>query len=260
LKIEIPFFERVSIQTKIIDAPGEWAPPRITGGKVRIKSRLPDGGPSSVEIDKRIAAWTSPAAWHPEHDNDNQNWPLAKTLRTEKRIHALMLAERYRAIFDLATTDVLIVGHDKSEDIFAAGLSALHRTKLDEATGCIAYKGVAIRKAKGEGDQAPTRIAPTTEETKKAPKSIGKPFTADNAIIARMDARQELTSLRGKLGPTGAYFEMAVTESLTFEEIGNMRGISGKKGAVGAGRVLVDIGLEICARHWREEWPEQMAA
>ena len=257
---EIPVFDRACLSTAVIEQPGDWQPPRIAGGKVKVRYRLPDGGPTAAEVDKRIEAWTSPSAWFPDHDNDNTNWPLAKTLRTEKRIHALMLAERYRAIFDLASSDVLLVGHDKSEDIFAAGLSALNRTVMDASTGPIAYKGVAILKAKGKGDHAPSRAVPTTDETKRRAKPMAKPFTADNAIAARLDAQAELTTIRSKLGPIGPFFEMAATDSVTFEEIGNLRGIASRKGATGAGRVLVDLGLEICARHWREEWPEQIAA
>lgn len=172
---------------------------------------------------------------HLDHANDNQDWPLAKFLRTEKRYAALMVAERYRKLHDAATNDSMLSGKS-----YGGELDAAHRRDLDESTGKLIDKGERIARGK---DRDITVLPGGAVPAKK--------WQGDNVINARIDAILELAVLRGKMGRCLHYFEMAVVGTATLEEVGNEYGIRNEKGATGSGRALVDIGLDNAARHWR---------
>ena len=173
---------------------------------------------------------------HLTHANDNlQDWPLAKFLRTEKRYAALMVAERYRKLHDVAMSDATLSGQT-----YGGELESAHRLDLDESSGKLVDKGERVVR----GKTADITVMPGGAA---APKR----WQGDNAINGRIDAIYELAILRGKLGKCLDYFEMAVVGNATLEEVGNAYGIRNEKGATGSGRALIDIGLDNAARHWR---------
>lgn len=172
---------------------------------------------------------------HIEHANDNQDWPLAKFLRTERRYAALMVAERYRKLYDEATNDSVLSGKT-----YGGELEAVRQSELDESTGRLLDKGERVAKGKARDVTVlPGGAVPA------------KKWQGDNVINIRIDGIRELALLRGKMGKCLHYFEMAVVFNATLEEVGNEYGIRNEKGATGSGRALIDIGLDNAARHWR---------
>lgn len=249
---DIPVFDRGRTQpTQIIDAPvvcdekndevlgiRQRALDERQAGRERVRLKVSIETARTSIIRKGIAIHQSAGQLerHLEHANDNiQDWPLAKFLRTERRYAALMVAERYRKLHDDATNDSVMSGKT-----YGGELDAAHRLDLDESNGRLLDKGERVSKGK---DRDVTVMPGGAVPAKK--------WQGDNVINARIDATLELAVIRGKMGKCLDYFEMAVVGTATLEEVGNEYGIRNEKGATGSGRALVDIGLDNVARHWR---------
>ncbi|TAW03858.1 hypothetical protein ELI20_37270 [Rhizobium ruizarguesonis] len=112
---EIPFFDRRDTLLPIIESPDEWTP-----AGVRVKSAgklvcLPNDGPDIGWRQAAQAARLTSNTFRGQHANDNEDWPLAKLLRTERNDHCLALAERYRALHHLATMPTQLMGREATD-------------------------------------------------------------------------------------------------------------------------------------------------
>lgn len=248
---EVPVFDRIAVPEPFLDSahthPEDLEPigRQASTPEVRAAARERVARKTMIEtarlsiLRRGIAIHQSAGKLerHLKPANDNaQDWPLAKFLRTERRFAALMVAERYRKLHDAATTDVTLSGQ-----AYGGELDNAHRLDLDESTGDLRDKGERGTRGKDKPDVTvmPGGAAPARK------------WNGDNVVNNRIDARQELAVLRGKMGMCLPFFEMAVIDRASLEEVGNLFGIKNQKGATGSGRALVDIGLDIAARHWR---------
>lgn len=231
---ETPVFDRGNIPTSIVDSQTEWQPARVRMAAPGVSLRLDNDGP---QIEWRRAAQEarlSSNAYSGQASNDNEAWPLQKLLRTEGNDHCLALAERYRAVHELATVVVHLVGQDPSD------LYVLHEQDDEGRT-----KGV--KKVKGKKADIVT-----FPRTPSGP--IARAWNGDWRMLASIDAKRELAFLRGKLAYVPKIldgFEWAVVDSMTLEEIGKRLG-AGSKGAKGEARARIFDGFGIVDRFWQE--------
>ncbi|MDW9645450.1 hypothetical protein GOB48_27170 [Sinorhizobium meliloti] len=103
----VPVFDRRDTLPALVDGTDDWQPTRTRIRARGVTVRLPSDGPS---VERRLAlhaVWASSNRYSGQAANDNQDWPLAKLLRTEKNDHCLALAERYRDLVDMAETPLL---------------------------------------------------------------------------------------------------------------------------------------------------------
>lgn len=204
---------------------------RIHSRGVRVQ--IPSDGPDVHWRLRSQAARITSNDYSGQVANDNEAWPLAKLLRTEKNDHCLALAERYRATHDLATLPVQLIGKEPN-DLYLA-------QEQDEEGRNKGTKTVTGRKAMVE----------------TFPRRSGAPipckWEGDARLLASIDADRELAYLRGRLGYVPKIleaFEMAVVDDMTLEAIGKALG-AGSKGAKGEARARIFDGFGIVDRYWR---------
>ncbi len=205
---------------------GPHRPTTLTGPKVT--------GSDLDAFRRRGVAVYSSNFHEPQAANDNQDWPLAKLLRTEGNAHCLALAERYRDLHDTATRPVELVGDQ------ATNLNMVENVDADGRR-----KGAKVVK----GKKAISDVQPRRNMAARVPKK----WQGDWPILAAIDARRELAIMRSKLAYVPKIldaFEWSVVDGLTLEEIGKRLG-AGSKGAKGEARARVFDGFEIVDRHWR---------
>lgn len=237
----VPVFDRRDALPTLVDGTDDWQPTRTRIRARGVTVRLPSDGPS---VERRLAlhaVWASSNRYSGQAANDNQDWPLAKLLRTEKNEHCLALAERYRDLHDTAETP-LLAGRE------AADLYVVHNSDKEGRD-----KGVkVITGRKANMDTAPRRIVMAGSETKTRAAPVPKKWNGDWPLLASIDAKRELAVLRYRLGYVGKIldaFEWAVVDSLTLAEIGARLG-AGSKGAKGEARARIFDGFGIVDRFW----------
>jgi hypothetical protein len=178
-----------------------------------------------------------------KHANDNNDWPLAKLLRTERNDACLALAERYRALCDTATMPTQLIGRE------ATNLFLVHREDDNGKS-----KGVkVVRGRKADLDTPAKRIVMAGTDGRPNAVPVPKKWNGDHAILAAIDARRELAILRARLAYVPKIldaFEWAVCDGLTLEAVGKRLG-AGSKGAKGEARARIFDGFEIVDRFWR---------
>jgi hypothetical protein len=178
---------------------------------------------------------------------DNDSWPLLKTLRRDGLDHCVVLAERYRRVYDRATTDVLIMGTDVEPDMFTA-----RRMDLDESTGALVDKGVTrLRGRKHPTPEiAPSRALRTDpDQPKGRAKAVPKVWHGDAPLIAHIDAKAELAGLRFALHHHAVPFEAAVCDGETLAEIGLRLGF--RSDPASRARPFVMTGFERVDAYWQ---------
>ncbi|MBB4290604.1 hypothetical protein GGE16_002644 [Rhizobium leguminosarum] len=240
---EIPVFDRRDTILPIVQSADEWTPART-----RIRSQgepvlQPNDGPSEEYRIRAGVAWYSSHHFRGQHANDNEDWPLAKLLRTERNDLCLRLAERYRALHDAATMPTQLIGRE------ATNLFLVHREDGNGKSKGV--KVVAGRKA--NLDTPAKRIAMAGVDGKAMGAPVAKKWNGDQVILAAIDAKRELAILRARLAYVPKIldaFEWAVCDGLTLDAIGKRLG-AGSKGAKGEARARIFDGFEIVDRFWR---------
>lgn len=178
---------------------------------------------------------------------DNDNWPLLKTLRREGLAHCVVLAERYRSVYDRATTDVVLMGTDSEPDMFTA-----RRMDLDESTGALIDKGVTRLKGRKHPtpEIAPSRALRTDpDQPKGRAKAVPKTWHGDEPLISHIDAKAELAGLRQALHNHVVPFEAAVCEGETLAEIGRRLGF--RSDSATRARPFVMAGFQHVDSYWQ---------
>lgn len=234
-EIEIPVFDRRDTLLEIIEPITEWTPPRKNKAR-GLAIRLEGDGPTIEWRTAAQAARITSNKYSGQAANDNQDWPLAKLLRTEGNDTCLALAERYRDLFDTAHRPTQLVGKE------ADNLYVVENVDEDGKS-----KGVKVLK----GKKAIVDVQPRRNLAAPVPKK----WNGDWPILAAIDAKRELAIVRAKLAYVPKIldaFEWSVLDSLTLEEIGKRLG-AGSKGAKGEARARVFDGFEIVDRHWRAQ-------
>lgn len=240
---EIPVFDRRDIILPIVQSADEWAPgrPRIKSNGIQL--RLPNDGPDIEWRQAAQAARLTSNAFRGQHANDNEDWPLAKLLRTERNDLCLALAERYRALHDTATMPTQLIGRE------ATDLFLVHR---EDGGG--KSKGVkVIIGRKANLDTPAKRVVMAGVDGKAMGAPVPKKWNGDWPILAAIDAKRELAILRARLAYVPKIldaFEWAVCDGMTLEAIGRRLG-AGSKGAKGEARARIFDGFEIVDRFWR---------
>ncbi|MBX4964481.1 hypothetical protein [Rhizobium binae] len=227
----------------IVDSAHEWTPARV-----RLKSAgklvcLPNDGPDIEWRQAAQAARLTSNTLRGQHANDNEDWPLAKLLRTERNSLCLTLAERYRALHDSAIMPTQLIGRE------ATDLYLVHRE--DDNGKSKGIKVVSGRKA--NLDTPAKRIIMAGTDGKPSAVPVPKKWNGDDPIIAAIDAGLELAIMRARLAYVPKIldaFEWAVCDGLTLEAIGKRLG-AGSKGAKGEARARIFDGFEIVDRFWR---------
>lgn len=225
---------------------GEWTPRRLKAGP-SVTIRLPNDGPT---VEHRIYSWTSrltSGRYSGQAANDNVDWPLAKLLRKEKRLHRLDMAERYRALHEAAHAVVELKGSDPSE------LAVAHRLDVDPSTGALVDRGVRkVRSAANDNDAPFIQGGLRTDH--RHPRPLSKPtpkaWQGDAGLLSKLDAQKILVPAQDALGPIVFAFEAAVVGNDTLEKIGHDHGVGNSVGAKGAGRALVMLGFQLLGQHW----------
>lgn len=232
---EIPVFDRRDTLPEIIEPITGWTPPR-TNHVRGVSVRLDSDGPTIEWRTAAQAARITSSKYSGQAANDNQDWPLAKLLRTEGNGDCLALAERYRDLHDTATRPTQLVGKE------ADNLYMVENVDQDGKS-----KGVKVLK----GKKASVDVQPRRNMAAPVPKK----WNGDWPILAAIDAKRELAIIRAKLAYVPKIldaFEWSVLDSLTLEEIGKRLG-AGSKGAKGEARARVFDGFEIVDRYWRAQ-------
>lgn len=231
---EIPVFDRSTMLPILVDTPDEWQPARSRIKARGVALKLSSDGPDvEWRLDGQAARITS-NKFSGQAANDNEDWPLQKLLRTESNDHCLALAERYRAIHDLATMPVEIAGKEPNTLYVLQDQDVEGRSK--------GTKTVSGRKA--------------TIETfpRRGGSPIPQKWNGDWRLLSAIDAKRELAMLRGRLAYVPTIldgFEWAVVDGLTLAEIGVRLG-AGSKGAKGEARARIFDGFGIVDRFWRQ--------
>lgn len=220
---------------------GVWAPRHMFHPKA-VSIRLPGDGPSAKHRVQAGIAWYSSHRYSGQASNDNQDWPLAKLLRTEGNDAALSIAERYRALYDAANDPVELFGQDASE----APIS--HRLEIDEATGKLKDKG---EQRIGPAKAANWGLRTDPSQPRPVSKPFPKPWRGDVPIVNQIDAQRDLAMAQAALGWLREAFEAAVVGGETLEAIGRDHGVGNAAGAKGAGRALVFLGLQAIDALWQ---------
>lgn len=247
---DTPVFDRGRALPKLVEAISEWVPPKKRAPKSAPYFRLGYDIPTVEHRIRAGQAWYSSGRFSGQHANDNQDWPLAKLLKTEGHDRHMRLAERYRELFEAANNPVELVGKDIADNIYI-----MSRTDLDASTGTLAGKGAKIvRGKKARLEVAATRaVAADPDKTKKRAKPMPKKWEGDWPLLHRLDAGRALAAAQSALGWLREAFESAVCSGETLEAIGRDHGIGTPKGASAAGRVLVFLGFDAIEQHWQRE-------
>ncbi|MBB2794420.1 UNVERIFIED_ORG: hypothetical protein GGD58_003290 [Rhizobium pisi] len=240
---EIPVFDRRDILLPIVESADEWVPARTGIRSNGFSIRLPNDGPDLEWRQAAQAARLTSNTFRGQHANDNEDWPLAKLLRTERNELCLTLAERYRALHDAATMPTQLIGRE------ATDLFLVHREDDNGKS-----KGVkVVNGRKANLDTPAKRIVMAGADGKRSAVPVAKKWNGDEPIIAAIDASLELAILRARLAYVPKIldaFEWAVCDGLTLEAIGKRLG-AGSKGAKGEARARIFDGFEIVDRFWR---------
>lgn len=241
----VPVFDRRDTLPTLVDGTDDWQPTRTRIRARGVTVKLPSDGPSEDHRIRAGQAWYSSHFFSGQAANDNQDWPLAKLLRTEKNEHCLALAERFRDLHDTAETP-LLAGRE------AADLYVVHNVDDDGKD-----KGAKVLTGrKANIDTAPRRIVMAGSETKARSAPVPKKWQGDWPLLASIDAKRELAVLRHRLAYVPKIldaFEWAVVDGLTLAEIGARLG-AGSKGAKGEARARIFDGFEIVDRFWRQQF------
>lgn len=247
----LPVFDRGRALPRIVDKQDEW-----TGARISLPRGIPvfRFGIDLPSEDYRIRAgqaWYSSNRFSGQHDNDNLDWPLAKLLRTERRDFHLKLAERYRDLWEAACGPWDLRGKEIGNDLYTLG-----DRRLDESTGQFVDKGEkTVTGKKAQVDVAPKRaLAADPDKTKKRAKPIPRAWHGDLILLHCIDAKRELEALRTALGPLRADWEDIVCHGSTLEAVGKKREVGNKKGAAGAGRLVVNLGLDAVDQFWQQKF------
>jgi hypothetical protein len=260
---DVPVLDRRGLSLSAADQldarDGEWSPPktriRAPGIKVSFPGeRKPDpitADSKPEEIDAFIAqgkAWYSSNRFDASHDNDNQDWPLAKLLKTENELDKLVLAIRYRQLHNATSAVVDLVGKDMADNVYL-----VHRSELDESTGRLKFKEVKQVTGKKANVETSAKRKVVTFKGKGLASPVAKPFVGDEPINRKIDAESELAWLRSRLGLICRAFEAAVIDGHTLQQIGTDHGVGNPKGASGAGRALVFLGFTELESCWAQD-------
>ncbi len=253
----VAVFDAARMPTRLTDATDDhtWSPPRLKGRRGIPVIRYGIDGPSVEHRVRAQAAWISSQRFSGQAANDNEDWPLAKLLRTEGQDDLLALAERYREMHDAAMSPTENRGTDAGDNIYL-----LADTRLDESTGALIDKGTKkVTGKKARLDETPRQALRTRADQPRALAApVAKKWNGDWPLINKIDAGRELAAAQAALGPVREAFEAAVIGGETLETIGRDHGVGNKTGAKGAGRALVYLGLQFLDEHWRK--PHRRAA
>lgn len=243
---DVPVFDRRDTLPAILDTDTDWAPPRKharRGVTIRMagdpcRSFAWDrASEAERELWRHNGAAVYLAQWYDgQAANDNEDWPLQKLLRTEKNDHCLALAERYRAVHDIAMRPTALLGRDPA-DLYLV-------QNVDREGNHKGPKVITGKNATVDTQPARNRAAP-----------VPKAWAGDAALNATIDAKRELAIVRGKLAYVPAIldaFEWSVVDGLTLEETGKRLG-AGSKGAKGEARARIFDGFGIVDRYWRQQ-------
>ena len=182
------------------------------------------------------------AGWNGKPDNDNIGWPLAKALKTSGEEHLLRAAMEYRRIEASANSGSQLGGVSVGDE----PVQIDQRTWINRR-GEIVTKGLRKITAVAYADAPPTQAARTNEDTMRPAAPVPKLWRGDERVNAMIDDKARLSRLRGALGPLLDVFEEAVLSGRTLEEIGRASGAGNKISAMGGGRALVVMGLQVVA-------------
>lgn len=254
-EVDIPVFDRKNIESPIVDKEPDWTPRRTRVKRGDVVLMLGEPLPkiflstaTEAELERfRLngCAWYASEGYDGQAENDNEDWPLQKLLRTEANAHCLTLAERYRDLHDTAMQPTQMIGREP-EDLY----EVQNRDKEGK------WKGPKVVTGKRSNQSvAPTRLVAANDDTKKRAAPVPKKWQGDWPILAAIDAKRELAIVRAKLAYVPKIldaFEWSVVDGLTLEEIGKRLG-AGSKGAKGEARARVFDGFEIVDRHWRAQ-------
>lgn len=253
----VAVFDAARQPVRIVHATEEysWSPPRLSckpGGPV---VRYGSDGPSIEHRLRAQSAWISSQRYSGQAANDNEDWPLAKLLRTEGQDELLAMAERYRQMYDAANSPTELRGTDAADNIYL-----MSDTRLDESTGALVDKGAKrVKGRKARADEPPRQALRTRVDQPKAMSArVPKKWNGDWPLLNKIDAGRDLAAAQAALGPVREAFEAAVIGGETLEAIGRDHGVGNKTGAKGAGRALVYLGLQYLDEHWRS--PRHRAA
>lgn len=234
-KNDVPVFDRRDTLPAILDNEADWAPPRKQARRGVTVTLETDGPSVSWRISAQAARITS-NKYSGQVANDNIDWPLAKLLRTEGNTHCLALAERYRALEEIASRPTDLIGRE-ADNLYMV-------ENLDEDGKSKGTKVVTGKKATVDTQPRRNMAAP-----------VPKKWNGDLPLLAAIDAKAELAYLRAKLGYVPKIldaFEWAVCDNITLADIGARLG-AGSKGAKGEARARIFDGFEIVDRHWQAQ-------
>jgi hypothetical protein len=207
--------------------------PRVRPQARGVSIRLPGDGPTITHRLLAQAARLSSMNWNGAA-NDNENSPLLKALRTDKRDSDVAMVQRYRKLVQDCLAEIR--GQAIEGDMYPA-----RRLDLDGNV----FKGDIVLKA---GRHAALPAADPSIETRKLSKPIPKKWEGDRAINNAIDARAVIAELRASLGPLVDVFEDAALGSTTLEKIGERRGVKVKAGI--AGKAIVYFAVDTLAQAW----------
>lgn len=233
---DVPVFDRRDALPAILDSDTDWTPPHKPARR-GVTVTLSSDGPS---LDWRVSAQAARITsnkYSGQAANDNVDWPLAKLLRTEGNDHCLALAERYRALEELAARPADLIGKEAD--------NSYHMVQVLAADG--RPKGTKVV----TGKRATVHTQPARNRAAPVPKT----WQGDRPLLAAIDAKTELAVLRYKLAYVPKIleaFEMAVCDNLTLADIGARLG-AGSKGAKGEARARIFDGFGIVDRYWRTQ-------
>lgn len=176
----------------------------------------------------------------PEKERANQ-WPLAKALLAEGNKELLKYAIAYRRIYDAAKSEAVLGG--KSIGAESVNMTYARYLYEEKESGEIKYGPVKKSVAAGVAIPPKQKRATDSLESGGSTSSVPKPWNGDAAVNDMIDAKVKLEALDAKLGVLREPLELAIIDNKTLQEIGNSAGIANRAGAMGAGRVLVHMGL-----------------
>lgn len=250
-KDDTPVFDTDREMPTIVDArDGEWHGSCIKGPRGTPIMRYDIDGPSEDHRIMAGQAWYASNRYSGQAANDNQDWPLAKLLRTENNERLLKIAERYRDLWNAAHMPHDMVGRDLADNIYL-----MVRTDIDESTGHLIDKGIKkVTGKKARLDMPATRATKADpDKTKKRSKPIPRKWNGDWPLLHHIDACRELARAQSALGWLREAFETAVVGGETLEAIGRAHGVGNVAGAKGGGRVLVFLGFQAIDEFWQRE-------
>lgn len=179
--------------------------------------------------------------WDGKAANDNIAWPLAKALLAEGNKELLKYAIAYRRIYDAAKSEAVLGG--KSIGAESVNMTYARYLYEEKESGEIKYGPVKKSVAAGVAIPPKQKRATDSLESGGSTSSVPKPWNGDASVNDMIDAKVKLEALDAKLGVLREPLELAIIDNKTLQEIGNSAGIANRAGAMGAGRVLVHMGL-----------------